>query len=67
MIREADRSGAVFSSIDVAAPPGFLDHGAEYLEGGRRKKPQLNTDPATTPELQSVLAFGRCRSILRSS
>jgi len=36
MIREADRSRAVFSSIDGAAPPGFLDHGAEYLAGGRK-------------------------------
>lgn len=36
MIREAGRSRAVFSSIDGAAPPGFLDHGAEYLAGGRK-------------------------------
>jgi hypothetical protein len=36
MIREAGRSRAVFSSIDGAAPPGFLDHGAEYLASGRK-------------------------------
>ena len=45
MIREADRSRAVFSSIDGAAPPGVLDHGAEYLAGGRKDEASAEHRP----------------------
>src|SRR2546421_408295 len=55
MIREANRSRAVFSSIDGAAPPRFPDHGAEYPEADGRTKPQLNTGRTLSPSTGSTL------------
>src|SRR5947209_5657638 len=55
MIREADRSAPSFSSIDGAAPPGFLDHGAENLEGRRRDEASAEHRPHSRDTIRAGL------------